>query len=110
MRPPRSSRGSSRLVLGQHVEGDRCVLAGNGDDHTGVEELVVAEDRREGVRPTERVDPGAGGVGKSAREDEERRAEADPRDELRKDDDAEPAEPDADQRRKPTSALRTRGT
>jgi hypothetical protein len=31
------------------------------------------------VRPTERVDQGTGGVGKSAREDEERRAEADPR-------------------------------
>jgi hypothetical protein len=91
-------------VLGQHVEGDRCVLAGNSDDHTGVKELVVAEDRREGVRSTERVDHSADGVSKSAREDEERRAEADSRDELRKDDDADPTEPDADQRRKPFGA------
>jgi hypothetical protein len=70
--------GSSRLVLGQHVESDRCVLAGNGDDP---HRRGRARGRRPSgrVRPTERVDHGTGGVGKSAREDEERRAEADPR-------------------------------
>jgi hypothetical protein len=74
-----------------------------------VEEFVVAEDRREGVRSTERVDHSTGGVGKSAREDEERRAEADLRDELRKDDDADPgATPSGRTRKKAISCERPR--
>src|SRR5215218_8667907 len=51
---------SARLALGQGEEGDRGEVGDRGGDDQEVEDLVVAEGRRDGVRPLQRVDNGAG--------------------------------------------------
>jgi hypothetical protein len=49
-RAPRALR--SRLRAGDDEEGDRCVVAGDPRDDERVEQLVVAEDRGERIRPS----------------------------------------------------------
>ena len=65
---PRGAPSRRSSCLRQHVEDDRRVLAGNRDDHERVEQLVVAERRRRGVRALAHVHDRSDGVGESSGE------------------------------------------
>jgi len=84
--------------LRQHVEDDRRVLAGNRHDHERVEQLVVPERGRGGVRSLAHVHDRADRVGDPSREQQQRRDQPDPFDDLREDEHGGPAERNADRR------------
>jgi hypothetical protein len=63
--------GGGRLVVRQHEERDRCVLAGDGDDDERVKDLVVTEHGRRGIGAAARVDQCARRVGEATGEDKQ---------------------------------------
>ncbi len=68
----RNRRGSSRAALGgQGEQGDGGEVRRGGGDHEHVEDLVVAEDGRAGVRPLGGVDDRPGDVEGAAARDQE---------------------------------------
>ena len=94
--PPRpgATRGER-----QDGEGDDGVVRGGGAGDEGVEDLVVAEDRRGRVRALGRVDDGAGRVEGAAEGDAGEGEPAEVAPDLGRHDRAEPAEADVDGRR-----------
>jgi inner membrane transporter RhtA len=65
-----------RLTGRDDEEGDRHVVAGDPGDDQRMEELVVAEDGRRGIRPPQGVHHGAGGVQHAAQEHEHGRRDS----------------------------------
>src|SRR5215469_7242221 len=91
-------RATTRLQLPRtdDEEGDRDVLAADGNQGEDVEELVVTEHGRHRVRPAASVDQGAGGVDEAADAEESYAARVEVGRELRQSRYSGPAERDSE--------------
>src|SRR5205807_1441838 len=90
-----SSRAAPwRLVDADDEERDRDVMAGDRGDGQCVEELVIAEHRRQWIGAAPHVDEGAGGVGQSSNDDQDHRSWVQTCDQLRQRYDGDPTKRD----------------